>query len=171
MKKRIFILSALLMVSLGIVQSVQPVLAAEKSQEIEYSNRGVTEELIENPRLRGKTAPTGSSFLDLSSNTYKYSVDFKVQIYTNSLFSRVSSMNVKVNSIAVNKNGMQNKSKGITVTLYKSNGTKVASKTIGLAGGTAKFTELSKSTKYYVGFSKQNDTQSYKFSGTVKKGS
>lgn len=127
------------------------------------------ENLRENPLIRGKKPPSGTSCLNLADNIYKYSVDFIYNNYTNSLFNGTTTMKVKVGSITINKNGMRNESKGINVYVYDSKDKQIAKKSIGLDGGTAEFTGLSKSTKYYVRFVKTDDTQGYKFSGTITK--
>lgn len=165
MKKRFLLLLTLSILSVPIQSLAQNDIY---DKEIICEDNIMSVDLKENPLLRGTKPPTGTSYLNLASNTYNYNVDFIYNIYTNSLFSGSSTMTVKVGSITVIKNGMNNESKGINVYVYDSSGKEVGKKAVGLSGGTVKFS-LNSSTKYYVRFVKQDDTQTYKFSGTISK--
>ena len=121
------------------------------------------------PLFLGKKPPTGTSFVDLSKNDYSYDVEMQYAVYTNSLFSGVTTMEVKVGSINVDKNGMINESKGISVHLMKSGSTLDLPVSISLNGGTAYFSNLDPDAKYYIRFTKLDDTQIYTFTGTITK--
>lgn len=125
--------------------------------------------ITENNLMRGAKPPTGSSFVDLNNTSYGYKVEeLQVNVYSNTFFKGTKYINVTVNNVNVNKNGMSNPSSPITVYLYKKGGIgAVDSEKVGLNGGTVKFDGLDKDEFYYIGFSKATDTQIYSFDGMV----
>lgn len=124
----------------------------------------------ENTKERSKKIPSSSSSVNLSYGT---KLAFRVDslrygnLFTNNRFTGVNSIKVKISSITVDKNGSAFASGNLKVTLYKNNYTKVSSKSISIKGGTLTFNGLSKNTKYYLEFSKNNDGQYYKFNGSI----
>jgi hypothetical protein len=117
----------------------------------------------------GDKKPTGTSYVNLASNTYNYNATYTVNVYTNTQFSGVTTMTVPV-KIIVDKNGMRNESKGITVHLRRSDNSSIdVTSSISVSGGTAKFKNLDAKKKYYIQFTKQNDSQIYKISGKITK--
>ena len=64
---------------------------------------------------------------------------------------------------------MANNSGPIKVHLLKKGSDRsISSQEVGLNGGIAKFSNLDKDTLYYIGFTKQNDTQIYSFEGKIE---
>lgn len=164
MKKQLKVILSLVLVSTCMLSQVQYTNAETINSKVVIS-----ENLEESSYLlRGDKPPTGTSYVNLSKSDYIYQIDeMKVKVFTNSLFSGVTGIDVYVGSISIDKNGMANESEGITVSLY--DGKKlVSSKSVGVGGRkTVSFTGLKASTKYHIAFSKLNDTQIYVFSGTI----
>lgn len=133
------------------------------------SNYDYFDIIPENNLARGANKPTGSSFVDLNNTSYGFNVEeLKVNVYTNTFFKGTKYINVQVNKINVDKNGMANQSVPITVKLYKKGSNiPVESKSVSLNGGTIKFSDLDKDTLYYICFSKATDTQIYSFDGLI----
>lgn len=116
----------------------------------------------------GSSKPTGTSYVNIVNNNYEFDVtSMTVRVYTNSFFKGSEKVKVKVNAISVDKNGMQNTSKGITVHLRKKGASTDVTYSVPLDGASFYFTNLDTSALYYLEFTKQNDSQIYSFDGTI----
>lgn len=177
MRKTQKIISFLLLITLlgnsNILASAQETTEINANGNIVMANESNTyTDYMSEFSIFGAKPPTGTSFVDLSNNTYNFNVEeFTVDIFTNTFFSGVTKAKVTVNRISVNKNGMQNESQGITVHLRRKDDSSVdVPYDIPLTGGSFNYINLDSSAKYYLEFTKLNDTQIYSFTGTIKNG-
>ena len=146
-------------------------VAAEDSVTADDTKNVIYEELAEQAVMPyGAKPPTGTSCIDIVNNNYNFSAKMTVRLYTNSFFKGSSKVKVKVGSVSVDKNGMQNQSKGITVYLRKKGASIDVKYSVPLSGTSFYFTNLDPSAMYYLEFGKQNDTQIYTFTGTISNG-
>lgn len=131
--------------------------------------RDYTDIMHENPIVvYGKKEPKGTSFINIVKNNYNFDViSMKIKIYTNTFFKGAKKVKIKVNSISVNKNGMRNESKGITVHLMKKGASTDVKYNVPLSGASFYYTNLDPDALYYLKFTKQDDTQIYSFDGSI----
>lgn len=123
----------------------------------------------ENPIvIYGSKPPTGTSYLNIINNNYNFDVtSMKIKVFTNTFFKGAKKVKVKVDPISVNKNGMQNKSLGITVHLMKKGASTDVAYNVPLNGTSFYYTNLDPDALYYLKFTKQNDSQIYSFKGSI----
>lgn len=116
--------------------------------------------------------PPGSSaeVHNISISAYNYQVEkVGAQVYTSKLIKGKASMKITVENWKRLPGGGTGTNNELTLTVYKSDGTKVKSKTITISNkkGSHTFTGLNSSTKYYVKFSVPQNTNTYSFNGSI----
>ncbi|KZN99329.1 hypothetical protein [Bacillus badius] len=118
----------------------------------------------------GMNPPTSSaSTHDISVSTYNYQVSkVGAQVYTDKFIKGKTTMKISVKNWKV-LNSHGGTSNSLTLTVYNSSGKKVAGKTITISkgSGSASFSGLSSSTKYYVKFSVPLNSNTYSFNGSI----
>lgn len=167
--RKLFKLSASLLACACLLLPTTNTFAASMHNSItaSYTDSVSTYENIDE---RSTSIPSSSSSVDLSYGT---NLAFKVSslrygnLFTNNRFTGVNSIKVNISSITVDKNASSLPSGDLMVTIFKDNHTKVKSQSISIKGGTLSFSGLSKTTKYYIEFSKNNDGQYYSFDGSI----
>lgn len=130
---------------------------------LESSNGGIT--------IFGANPPSsGASSHDVSVSDYNYQISkIGYRVYTDKWLTGTTSLKVTVDNwkLVEDYGGTSN---SLTIAVHKSSGGIVASKTINTNEVLrASFTDLTKSSNYYVSFSVPNNGNTYSFNGSISK--
>jgi hypothetical protein len=161
-----------LLLATTLTQGVTPIYShAQDAVSLTATTEDVHTLVEQSALARGASRPSANaSTHNIGVSAYNYQVQrVGAAVFTDKLLTGKTSMRITANNWKCSVSHGLNTSNQLTLTVFNSSGSQVATRTVTVHGGSAShtFTGLNRNTKYYVRFSVPTNGNIYSFNGAI----